>query len=261
MRILARIGAALLLLPLLLLTPGTAQAHDTLLSSNPKDGATTAPIEKVTLTFNEAVLRTGAAMQVIGPNGDVAQGSPVISGPTVSQPMRPPLANGSYKVLWRVLSADGHPISGTFQFVVQGATQSPSTSTAASGSTSAAGDSLTAQPTSSVPTPPVQQVPTSSTDNNVPLIIGAAALALLLIAGGALLSRSRLKDDNADLVAEQPEASTTTSATTSTTNSATTSATSEAAPATDRAASADPTESTKTDLGRRSQDVDGDPED
>ena len=197
MRILARLSAALLLLPLLFLAPGAAQAHDTLLSTTPKSGATTAPVQSVSMVFNEAVLSTGAAVTVDGPDGAVAQGSPSINAATVSQDLRQPLANGSYKVTWRVLSSDGHPISGSFSFVVAGATASSSSTTS---SATQSDETLTSpSASSSAPTPPVQQVPTSSTDNNAPLIIAAAVLALLLIAGGAYLARTRLKDDNADL--------------------------------------------------------------
>ncbi|REF32262.1 copper resistance CopC family protein [Calidifontibacter indicus] len=201
MRILARLSAALLLLPLLFLAPGEAQAHDTLLSTTPKSGATTAPVQSVSMVFNEAVLSTGAAVTVDGPDGAVAQGSPSINAATVSQDLRQPLANGSYKVTWRVLSSDGHPISGSFSFVVAGATASSSstTSSATAGATQSDETLTTPSASSSAPTPPVQQVPTSSTDNNAPLIITAAVLALLLIAGGAFLARTRLKDDNADL--------------------------------------------------------------
>lgn len=195
MRFFARLAAALLALPVLLIAPGVAQAHDTLVSTTPKSGATTAPVQSVSMVFNEAVLNTGAAVTVTGPDGPVAQGAPSINGATVSQDLRQPLANGSYAVTWRVLSSDGHPISGVFKFTVAGASQSPSTATSSEG-----GQTLTSSAaTSSAPTPPAQQVPTTATDNNAPLIIAAAVLALLLIAGGAYLAKSRLKDDNADL--------------------------------------------------------------
>lgn len=196
LRILTRVTFALLLLPLLLINPGQAMAHDRLTDSVPKAGARTEPIDAVSLVFNNAVLGTGAAVRVDGPAGTVAQGTPAVSGARVTQNLKTPLANGGYRVVWRVVSSDGHPISGAFDFTVEGASD-PADSAASSRSADASSEA-TIPPSSSKPTPPAQEVPTSETDNNAPLIIAAAALALLLIAGGAFLTKGRLKDDDVD---------------------------------------------------------------
>lgn len=207
LRILARVTFALLLLPLLLIRPGQAVAHDRLTDSVPKAGARTEPIDAVSLVFNNAVLGTGAAVQVQGPSGTVQQDTPAVSGARVTQKLRTPLANGSYQVIWRVVSSDGHPISGKFDFTVEGANDAAGS--AASSRSSDASSEATIPATSPKPTPPAQEVPTSETDNNAPLIIAAAALALLLIAGGAFLTKGRLKDDDADThgVAEESDES------------------------------------------------------
>lgn len=185
-RILARLAAALLLvLPLLAFAATSAEAHDTLKQTIPKDGTITESIDSVAMIFSANVLNQGAAVRVQGPSGAVSTGAPDITSALVTQKLTTPLTPGKYTVEWRVLSADGHPISGTFGFTVKGAAV---TSSAAS-----------ITPSSSAPTPPLQQVPTTKTNNEPTLIIVAAVLALLLIGGGAWIARSRLRDDDADV--------------------------------------------------------------
>jgi methionine-rich copper-binding protein CopC len=96
---------------------GTASAHATLLLTDPADGSRVAKLPgTVTLTFNQPVLAIGTVIQVVGPAGDVAQGKPVLVDREVHQAVRPGAPNGGYRVMWRVTSADGHPISGQFAF-------------------------------------------------------------------------------------------------------------------------------------------------
>ena len=82
----------------------------------------------VTLTFS-AELTTGAGateVQVLDAAGTVVNdGDAVTEGTTVTQPLSPDLANGAYRVLWKVVSGDGHPISGEFAFTVQAAEPVP----------------------------------------------------------------------------------------------------------------------------------------
>jgi methionine-rich copper-binding protein CopC len=98
-----------------------ASAHDYLVSTSPEiDGtADTAP-PRVTLTFNEAVNTRFSTVQVTGPTGGVWQnGSPEVLGATVTQRLLPLGPAGPYRVTWRVVSADGHPIGGTFAFTLR----------------------------------------------------------------------------------------------------------------------------------------------
>lgn len=183
---------ALLLLPLFAIGVATAQAHDHLQSTSPTAGSQVDGATAVTLTFSETVVKTGSAVRVVGPDGSQAgQGAVQVSGSKITQPLRQPLPAGSYKVTWRAISADGHPVSGAFSFTVaQGATASPPTASkpGITRSTPPAGSN-------SVPTPPAQQKPTDATNNKPWLIAGAAALALLLIGAGVAYSRTRLRDD------------------------------------------------------------------
>lgn len=187
--------STMLLLPLLVFAMPTAQAHDHLTSSVPAAGATVDSPAQVSLTFSGSVVSAGTAVRVVGPQGaDVTGGAVNVAGPKVTQPLRAGLAAGAYTVTWRVTSADGHPVSGTFAFTVaRNATANPPTPSkpGITRSTQAAPTSAT----STSPTPPAKQTPTNST-NNKPVLIGTAAVvALLLIGAGAAYARGRLRDD------------------------------------------------------------------
>lgn len=96
-----------------------ASAHSALTSSTPADGAVvTEPLESVDLTFSEAPLAgldAGLRIQVTDASGaDVARGDVTVSGTTMRRAVD--LDRGSYTVLWRYVSPDGHPIEGTLAF-------------------------------------------------------------------------------------------------------------------------------------------------
>ncbi|HZQ27767.1 MAG TPA: copper resistance protein CopC [Acidimicrobiales bacterium] len=108
--------------------PGAAQAHAVLLRSTPGPQAalTTSP-PSVLLHFSEAVENALGALRVYDNAGrDVGGGQPTRTNANrdLELPLRP-LAEGTYVVDWRVVSADGHPAYGTFTFYV--GTPSPGT--------------------------------------------------------------------------------------------------------------------------------------
>ena len=69
---------------------------------------------------------------MIGPGGDVASGPPVLIDTTVRETLRAGSPAGHYTVRWRVTSADGHPVSGSFDFTATAAGGDPSATAAAS---------------------------------------------------------------------------------------------------------------------------------
>jgi copper resistance protein C len=95
-----------------------ASAHATRVSSQPADNAVlTAGPDQVSATFNEQLQTTFAAMAVIGPDGNVwSIGQPTVQGAVVSVGMRPLGPAGTYTVNYRVTSADGHVVSGSWSF-------------------------------------------------------------------------------------------------------------------------------------------------
>ena len=99
---------------------GPASAHAELVGTTPADGARLdrAPA-RVTLTFTEDInLIDGGLRLVDGGGTTVPTPSPTVQGNTIRWSMPAGLADGSYLVAWRVVSADGHPVSGAFGFGV-----------------------------------------------------------------------------------------------------------------------------------------------
>ena len=109
-------------LVLLGLAAPEASAHAALLRTTPGDSEIlqTGPPE-VTLTFGETVGIGLGQLKVLSADGKrVDSGAPTQSdrGTVVHVPVQSGLADGSYVVVWRVVSADSHPVSGAFTFSV-----------------------------------------------------------------------------------------------------------------------------------------------
>lgn len=114
--------AALALAALAVLAPfaPAANAHDQVTFTAPAEAEhlDTAPAE-VTMQFTDELIAVGALMLVVDGSGkDWADGPMAVDGATVVQPLKTGLPDGTFDVRWRVVSADGHPISGTFPFSV-----------------------------------------------------------------------------------------------------------------------------------------------
>jgi len=115
-------AAALALAALAVLGPfvPAANAHDQVTFTAPADAEQldTAPAD-VTMQFTDELIAVGALMLVVDESGeDWADGPMAIDRATVVQPLKTGLPDGTFDVRWRVVSADGHPISGTFRFSV-----------------------------------------------------------------------------------------------------------------------------------------------
>jgi copper resistance protein C len=100
------------------LSAQVASAHAARLSCEPADNAVlTAGPDRVSATFNERLQTTFAAITVVGPDGNVwSTGDPTVQGAVVGVGMRPLGPTGSYTVNYRVTSADGHVVSGSWSF-------------------------------------------------------------------------------------------------------------------------------------------------
>lgn len=96
-------------------------AHDVLTATTPASGSTVQTVpDEIVLTFDQPAFATGTVLVVRDPGGrDVAVGPPTLVDTTVRQAVGGRLPAGTYTVLWRVTSADGHPVDGTFGFVAR----------------------------------------------------------------------------------------------------------------------------------------------
>ncbi|HEX5870384.1 MAG TPA: copper resistance protein CopC, partial [Longimicrobium sp.] len=98
-------------------------AHGALQRSEPGQGAhlSTAPRE-LRLTFNESVELAVARLQLIGPDSASVELGPLALDPdsatVLIAPVQGGLMAGIYTVAWQVAGADGHPVRGTYTFVI-----------------------------------------------------------------------------------------------------------------------------------------------
>ena len=102
-----------------LATAVPASAHDELISSSPVVGEVMpAAPEVVSLVFSKEVLPMGAAVIVVDQAGhDWVAAEAVLNEVTVTAELEPGMPAAGYELRWRVVSSDGHPISGACQVV------------------------------------------------------------------------------------------------------------------------------------------------
>lgn len=146
---------------LALLAPGSASAHATLLSSTPGNGQVLESAPKsADLVFDEPVQLV--AVRIVSPGGAPEQLSGTTSDHTVHIPL-PALSDGSHALSYRIVSQDGHPISGAITFQV-GQSSGPAAS--------------------------VDELPTpGSTEAAVGVLTGLQYLGLLLLVGLVFYAR------------------------------------------------------------------------
>ena len=98
-----------------------AAAHDEVLSTSPEQDAVleTAP-EQIELSYSGEIMDIGHQVLVTGPDGQsVTEGPLERDGSQVVQPLAETGSEeGTYQVVWRVVSSDGHPIEGTYTYQV-----------------------------------------------------------------------------------------------------------------------------------------------
>jgi len=115
--------ALALALAALLALPATAFAHATLQSTVPERGAQldAAPAE-VVFKFDEAVEASFGSLRVFDSSGQEVQIGkayhPGGKGAEIAIKLKPGLGDGTYTATFRVVSADGHPVSSGFVFTV-----------------------------------------------------------------------------------------------------------------------------------------------
>lgn len=97
-----------------------AAAHTALIATDPAaDASLPAGPARVSATFNEELQSEFAAMTVIGPDRNIwSAGNAQVRGAVVGVGLRPLGPSGVYTVNYRVTSADGHVVSGSWSFTV-----------------------------------------------------------------------------------------------------------------------------------------------
>jgi len=161
--------------------PAGLVLHAQLLGSSPEDGSTVATAEEVVLTFNEDVDATFVRMSVKGPEGSEAAGKPTVSDREVTQALADDLPAGKHVITYRVVSTDGHPVSGSVSFT---STQAPASASPSPTSTSTPSPSATSEAS---PTPTVSTEPTSGDpgEESTPWLLVAVVALLVALGLGA----------------------------------------------------------------------------
>ncbi|UKD59097.1 copper resistance protein CopC [Amycolatopsis sp. FU40] len=176
--LLARVLTAIAFSLLATLFPAsTAEAHSFLESSTPaKDSELSSAPEKIVLTFNEPLDRGFTELAVVGPDGAThwESAGAAVDGPTLSAPVKPLGPAGKYTVAYRVVSADGHPVSGSYSFTLAKA---------------GAGVAAPVAPPSATQAAHTAPAAGNDTGSGIPVWAWIAAAAVLLIAGGIVAAR------------------------------------------------------------------------
>ncbi|WP_162606255.1 copper resistance CopC family protein [Jiangella asiatica] len=167
-----------------------AAAHDVLVSSSPEEGAVVGtPLTAVELTFNNPVSTEFAQVTVLdAEEGEHQDGAPTVVGPTVTQAVHE-LPDGDYTIAYRIVSSDGHPISGTISFSVAAAAAEPPTTEPAAPTTG------TGEPTPSTTTGDGEPTPSPTSGTVTPAGsseddggLGSTTIVLVIVAAAAVVA-------------------------------------------------------------------------
>jgi methionine-rich copper-binding protein CopC len=95
-------------------------AHSELVSSNPAASANIQELpEQIEIEFNEELLNlgTGNSISIVGPSGeDLGMGETSTEGAKIFRLLNTTSEYGQYQVTYRVASADGHVLKGSYTF-------------------------------------------------------------------------------------------------------------------------------------------------
>ncbi|GAA4239646.1 copper resistance protein CopC [Actinomadura meridiana] len=155
-----------------------ASAHAALTDANPKKDSSIASPSQVVLTYSDPI-RLPRVILTDASGKERQVGAPQAVDNKVTQQVGGTLPNGKYTVGWRVVSADGHPVSGTYTFTVTGSSDAA------------------AQPAAPAPT----QTGTASTEDSDDgssgwLWIGLITLVVVVAGGAVALMRRSTSSKN-----------------------------------------------------------------
>ena len=221
-RLLTACAAVLAAAALALAPAAAASAHDYLVDSDPKAGATvTTALDQVSLTFNDHVYGGPSSLvTVTGPDADTRHfetGCATTTDRVVTTPVALGKA-GRYTVTYQVVSADGHTVSDSLTFTYQppagaaAATGSATTpcgaapaSVAPRATPGAAGSAPGVSATAGSPAP-LQAAPSANTGLVIGIAVAIVVLALIGVVIVVLTARRRppATDGDAPAPAEPP---------------------------------------------------------
>jgi methionine-rich copper-binding protein CopC len=178
--------SSLALLAIVGLSPIPASAHSKLVSTSPIDGAVLdVPPSSVEFIFDETLLEGTETISINDEQGNVIVTAPAtVDGDTISLPWPAQASEGVFQAAYRVVSGDGHPVTGAITITISGAvisSSAPASTTAAPTLASTA----TAEPTTT-PSEPAREVAGS-----LVVLVALGVLVLVVVAGVTLWRRRR----------------------------------------------------------------------
>ena len=102
-----------------LLAATGAQAHAHLVKAAPGEKAVVAAPRSIHLEFSEKLEPKFSGVELVKANGAPVPVTTKAAGKTIDAAPKTALGPGEYRVLWRVLSADGHKMKGQYSFTVK----------------------------------------------------------------------------------------------------------------------------------------------
>ncbi len=162
------------LLPVSLATP--AAAHTELVESTPQDGQQLdAPPTEIVLRFSEELLADTVTVTLTDSSGALFRVAPMLDETTLTAPWPDGLAGDAYTINYRVVSLDGHPVTGSVAFSYPGDT-SPAPSLPAAATAGA--------------TPEAEaDTPEGSSNSNAGVWVAVGIVLIGVAAGGYVIRR------------------------------------------------------------------------
>ncbi|MER5624974.1 copper resistance CopC family protein [Streptosporangium sp. NPDC002544] len=179
-----------------------AQAHNVLIDSDPRDGAelATGP-ETITLTFDQPVRQGFAQISVTGPDGTRWEdGKTAVDRAKASVRVKALGPAGEYVVGYRILSADGHPVSSKITFTL---TAPGPASSEQAGTEQAPADPAPTDPAPTAPAAAAQgpdlgaQAAEAAQNGGAGMAVLWIAASIVLLGGATVVAMRRTKEGGA----------------------------------------------------------------
>jgi methionine-rich copper-binding protein CopC len=172
--------SSLVLLAIVGLAAAPASAHSKLVSTSPVDGSVLdAPPTSVEFIFDETLLAGTETISINDEQGNVIVTAPAtVDADTISLPWPASASEGVFQVAYRVVSGDGHPVTGAITITI-------AASATSSNAPASALPSSTPEPTTTPSEPP------RGVAGSLVVIVALGVLVLAVVAGVTLSRRRR----------------------------------------------------------------------
>lgn len=181
MRMTRRLAAVTGLTATVLAVAAPAEAHTSLTGATPAAGSTVPAPARIVLTYADAVSFPGVVV-LDAHGGHHESGTARVAGDKVTEQVAGVLTPGVYTVGWRVVSDDGHPVTGKYRFTVAGGASPSGPASAARAAPS---------PTASAGPAARSGGPARTASSAGWLWVGGAAIVVAAAVGGVSLLRRR----------------------------------------------------------------------